>query len=215
VKDSARLNQEDRNLLGIVLREVERLDDLVSTMLLVGRPREPMRKPCDLRKLAEDVVEITRRGPATHGGIDIEVALPEAPVMAWADEDQIRQVLWNLLKNALQASPTGSSVRVAVRTSPAAGGRAPLAVLEVVDQGRGIDPGQRTKIYDMFYSERTHGAGIGLALVRQIVDAHQGAIEIISEQSRGATFVVTLPGAARSSDPAALALELNERTTLH
>jgi two-component system sensor histidine kinase PilS (NtrC family) len=214
VKDSARLNQEDRNLLGIVLREVERLDDLVSTMLLVGRPREPMRKPCDLRRLAEDVVEITRRGPAANGGIDIEVVLPATPVMAWADEDQIRQVLWNLLKNALQASPPGSSVRVGVRMSPAAAGRAPLAVLEVVDQGRGIDPGQRTKIYDMFYSERTHGAGIGLALVRQIVDAHQGSIEIISEQSRGATFVVTLPAAPRS-DPAGLTLEMHERTTLH
>jgi signal transduction histidine kinase len=134
--------------------------------------------------------------------------------MAWADEDQIRQVLWNLLKNALQASPPGSSVRVAVRMSPAATGRAPLAVLEVVDQGRGIDPGQRTKIYDMFYSERTHGAGIGLALVRQIVDAHQGSIEIISEQSRGATFVVTLPAAPRS-DPAGLTLEMHEHTTLH
>jgi two-component system sensor histidine kinase PilS (NtrC family) len=214
VKDSARLNQEDRNLLGIVLREVERLDDLVSTMLLVGRPREPMRKPCDLRRLAEDVVEITRRGPAANGGIDIEVVLPASPVMAWADEDQIRQVLWNLLKNALQASPPGSSVRVAVRMSPAATGRAPLAVLEVVDQGRGIDPGQRTKIYDMFYSERTHGAGIGLALVRQIVDAHQGSIEIISEQSRGATFVVTLPAAPRS-DPTGLTLEMHEPTTIH
>jgi two-component system sensor histidine kinase PilS (NtrC family) len=206
VKDSARLNQEDRNLLGIVLREVERLDDLVSTMLLVGRPREPLRKPCDLRQLAEDVVEITRRGPAADGGIDIDVVRGDAPVMAWADEDQIRQVLWNLLKNALQASPRGTVVRVDASV------RAAFAVLEVSDQGRGIDHGQRTKIYDMFYSERTHGAGIGLALVRQIVDAHQGKIEIISEQSRGATFVVSLPLASRAG---LSTVELHERTTLH
>ncbi|HET6332696.1 MAG TPA: ATP-binding protein [Polyangiales bacterium] len=210
VKDSARLNQEDRNLLGIVLREVERLDDLVSTMLLVGRPREPMRKPCDLRQLADDVVEITRRGPAADGDIDIDVVRGDLPVMAWADEDQIRQVMWNLLKNALQASPRGTVVRVGASV------RAGFAVLEVSDQGRGIDHGQRTKIYDMFYSERTHGAGIGLALVRQIVDAHQGKIEIISEQSRGATFVVSLPMAPRASDPAKLSgHELHERTTIH
>jgi two-component system sensor histidine kinase PilS (NtrC family) len=210
VKDSARLNQEDRNLLGIVLREVERLDDLVSTMLLVGRPREPMRKPCDLRQLADDVVEITRRGPAADGDIGIDVVRGDLPVMAWADEDQIRQVMWNLLKNALQASPRGTVVRVGASV------RAGFAVLEVSDQGRGIDHGQRTKIYDMFYSERTHGAGIGLALVRQIVDAHQGKIEIISEQSRGATFVVSLPMAPRASDPSTLSgHELLERTTIH
>lgn len=210
VKDSARLNQEDRNLLGIVLREVERLDDLVSTMLLVGRPREPLRKPCDLRRLAEDVVEITRRGPAADGGIEIDVVLGDAPVTAWADEDQIRQVLWNLLKNALQASPRGTLVRVT------ASERGAFAVLEVSDQGRGIDPGQRSKIYDMFYSERTHGAGIGLALVRQIVDAHQGKIEIVSEQSRGATFVVSLPSVAPAADSNALSpRDLHERRTLH
>jgi two-component system sensor histidine kinase PilS (NtrC family) len=215
VRDSARLDHEDRNLLGIVLREVERLDDLVSTMLMVGRPREPLRKPCDLRRLAEDVVEITRRGPAADGGIAIEVELGDTPVVAWADEDQIRQVLWNLLKNALQASPRGTVVRVAARAVTRAD--LPLALLEVSDQGRGIDPGQRSKIYDMFYSERTHGAGIGLALVRQIVDAHQGLVEIVSEQSCGATFVVSLPAAppGRSDVLATAGLEIHERTTLH
>ena len=191
VRQAERLEAEDRDLLGIVLREVERLDDLVSTMLLVGKPREPARKACDLSRLVLEVVEITRRGPAANGGIEIQTELG-GPVIAWADEDQIRQVLWNLLKNALQASPRGTLVRVAARSGD---GRVPAAVLEVSDQGRGIDPSQRSKIYDMFYSERTHGAGIGLALVRQIVDAHQGTIEIVSEQSRGATFVVTLPGA--------------------
>ena len=203
VRQAHQLDAEDRDLLGIVLREVERLDDLVSTMLLVGRPREPMRKACDLRRLVIEVVEITRRGPAADGGIEIQTELGE-PVTAWADEDQIRQVLWNLLKNAMQASPRGSAVRVAARNGKG------TALLEVSDQGRGIDPSQRSKIYDMFYSERTHGAGIGLALVRQIVDAHQGSIEIISEQSRGATFVVSLPGIVADQDEVA-----RVRGTLH
>jgi signal transduction histidine kinase len=72
-------------------------------------------------------------------------------------------------------------------------------VLKVSDEGQGIDPGQRDKVYNMFYSERTHGAGIGLALVRQIVDAHRGTIEIQSEQNHGATFIVTFPGRDRSA----------------
>lgn len=211
VRESAQLDGEERNLLGIVLREVERLDDLVSTMLLVGRPREPQRKACDLGRVVEEVVEMTRRGAAAESGVDVACTTGRVSVLAWADEDQIRQVLWNLVKNALQASPRGASVRVSARRD---GGR---AVLEVSDQGRGIDPSQRSKIYDMFYSERTHGAGIGLALVRQIVDAHEGTIEIVSEQSRGATFIVSLPAQPPAHERSASGHPLTpaQRDTLH
>jgi len=187
VRGSQQLDEDDRRLLGIVLREVERLDDLVSTMLLVGRPREPLRRQHDIRTLVSEVVEMARRGPAPDAGVQMEIELPDAPAFAWVDADQLRQVLWNLVKNALQASPHGASVRVCASSGPDS------AVLKVIDQGRGIDEAQREKIYDMFHSERTHGAGIGLALVRQIIDAHNGTIDIESEQNRGATFVVTLP----------------------
>jgi two-component system sensor histidine kinase PilS (NtrC family) len=188
VRDSTHLDTEDRRLLGIVLHEVERLDDLVSTMLLVGRPREPRRSEIDLRALVTEVVEMARRGPSVDAGVGIEYRPSELPVVAFADGDQIRQVLWNLVKNALQASPPGTTVSVSARQLDTE-----TSVLEVSDQGRGIDPGQREKVYNMFYSERTHGAGIGLALVRQIVDAHAGAIEIRSEEHRGASFMITLP----------------------
>ncbi|MEY4582370.1 MAG: hypothetical protein RL701_7073 [Pseudomonadota bacterium] len=199
VRGSTHLDADDRHLLGIVLREVERLDELVSTMLLVGRPREPQRGLHDLRALVTEVVEMARRGPAADAEVRIEPWVSDTPVQAWVDSDQVRQVLWNLVKNALQASPKGALVRVCARPAlPDA------AVIEVIDQGRGIDEQQRERIYDMFHSERTHGAGIGLALVRQIIDAHHGIIDIVSEQRRGATFVVTLPAHrdARLSKPA-------------
>jgi two-component system sensor histidine kinase PilS (NtrC family) len=201
VRSSKLLEEDDRRLLGIVLREVERLDDLVSTMLLVGKPREPLRRRHDLRQLVEEVVAMARRGPACDSGVYITTELPEEPVYAWVDGDQIRQVLWNLVKNALQASPQASTVCLRARAGEDA------AVFEVIDEGRGIDERQRERIYDMFHSERTHGAGIGLALVRQIIDAHGGSIDIISEQRRGATFVVTVPAhlpvSQRAQPPAA------------
>jgi two-component system sensor histidine kinase PilS (NtrC family) len=187
VRSSQQLEEEDRRLLGIVLREVERLDDLVSTMLLVGKPREPLRRRHDLRQLVEEVVAMARRGPACDSGVYITTELPDEAVFAWVDGDQIRQVLWNLVKNALQASPRASTVCLRARSEQE------VAVFEVIDEGRGIDERQRERIYDMFHSERTHGAGIGLALVRQIIDAHGGSIDIVSEQRRGATFVVSVP----------------------
>ena len=196
VRSSKLLEEDDRRLLGIVLREVERLDDLVSTMLLVGKPREPLRRRHDLRQLVEEVVAMARRGPACDSGVYITTELPDEPVFAWVDGDQIRQVLWNLVKNALQASPQASTVRLRARSDQEA------AVFEVIDEGRGIDERQRERIYDMFHSERTHGAGIGLALVRQIIDAHGGSIDIISEQRRGATFVVSIPAQLDNRVPA-------------
>jgi two-component system sensor histidine kinase PilS (NtrC family) len=210
VRESPDLDDEERKLLGIILDEVERLDDLVTTMLQVGRPREPQRADEDLRHTVETVVEMARRGPAAAKGVTIERHVPNDPVAAWVDRDQVRQVLWNLVKNALQASPPGTVVRVRTAGNPDGS-----ALLEVSDEGQGIDPGQRDKVYNMFYSERTHGAGIGLALVRQIVDAHGGTIEIQSEQNQGATFIVTFPtrehataaAAAQRARPAARAHE--------
>jgi two-component system, NtrC family, sensor histidine kinase PilS len=199
VRESNALESEDARLLGIVLDEVERLDDLVTTMLQVGRPRAPVRSDHDLRLTVDAVAEMAQRGPAAAKEVSIRRDIPEQPVIASVDADQMRQVVWNLVKNALQASPQGASVRVAARITPEGAAR-----LEVSDEGEGLDRSQMDKVYNMFYSERTHGAGIGLALVRQIVDAHGGTIEILSERKRGATFIVTLPpGArpARSSGP--------------
>jgi signal transduction histidine kinase len=197
VRESPHLDDEERRLLGIILDEVERLDELVSTMLQVGRPLAPRMREVDLRNVVDAVVEVALRGTAAAQGIRIDRDVPDAPVLAWVDSDQVRQVVWNLVKNAVQASPWGALVRVSAKR--VADGRAQL---EVADQGRGIDSAQRQKIYDMFYSERTHGAGIGLALVRQIVDAHGGTIEILSEQNQGATFIVTFRAHAPAEDAA-------------
>jgi two-component system sensor histidine kinase PilS (NtrC family) len=186
VRETPHLDDEERKLLGIILDEVERLDELVSTMLQIGRPLAPRMRDVDLRATVDAVVEMAQRGTAAAQGIRIERDLPADPVPAWVDGDQVRQVVWNLVKNAIQASPWGSLVRVRAERRADGG-----AMLEVVDEGKGLDRSQREKIYDMFYSERTHGAGIGLALVRQIVDAHGASIEVHSEQHHGATFVVT------------------------
>jgi two-component system sensor histidine kinase PilS (NtrC family) len=193
VRESPSLDDEERKLLGIVVSEVERLDELVSTMLQMGRPLAPRLREVDLRATVDAVVEMALRGTAAAQGIRIEREVPEEPVVAFCDGDQVRQVVWNLVKNAIQASPWGSLVVVRARRL-----RDGRAQLEVADQGKGLDRSQQEKIYDMFYSERTHGAGIGLALVRQIVDAHGATIEIRSEQNQGATFIVTFKPHATS-----------------
>ena len=194
VRSAPELSAEDQRLLDIVLNEVERLDDLVSTMLQVGKPRAPQRSLFDLRVLVEEVVEVAREGAARAAAVELSATLPTEAVRTYADPAQIKQVVWNLVKNALQASPAGGTVHLSVGLSVR-----DESWLAVRDEGHGLSERQQSRIYEMFHSERTHGAGIGLALVRQIVDAHRGEVRIESAPGKGATFSVSLPRPQSSS----------------
>ncbi len=188
VREGNALSSEDARLLGIVISEVERLNSLVTTMLQVGRPSQIQTEALDLRSIAGEVVAVARGEATASNGLDIDEIEPDEPVVAIVDPDRMRQVVWNLLKNALQASPRGG--RVEVRTGRDPKGR---AFLEVADEGPGIEEAQRERLFDMFYSGRRHGVGLGLALVRQIVDQHKGRIEIVDRDGPGTCFRVTLP----------------------
>lgn len=184
VREAPGLSEEDRRLLTLVLGEVDRLNDLVTTMLDIGRPRELEPASVDLGALAEEVAKVAE----ADGGPRVVVSTPDDPVMVTADHAQIRQVLWNLVKNARQLSPPGAEVRIAVGWDDAS-----RPSFSVSDDGPGIAPEDRPRLFEMFYSRRRHGIGLGLALVRQIVEAHRGEITVESEPGRGATFTVHLP----------------------
>ncbi len=187
VRDSVELEDEDRRLLGIVLREVDRLNGLVTTMLQVGRPRDPARVSTDLVALTRDVVEVARKD-MKHAA-RIEVHTQEGQVNAWIDGDQIRQVIWNLLNNALTHAPASSLVRIDVRRTDGD------ALWTIEDEGPGVPEQARGHLFDMLYSKRPHGVGLGLALVDQIVRAHGGEVSVISPPGQGAKFQVRLPEA--------------------
>ena len=206
VREGNALGPEDRRLLGIVISEVDRLDALVTTMLQVGRPSQIHTEPQDLRALVSDVVAVARGEATQSNGLSIEEQTPDEPVIATVDPDRLRQMVWNLVKNAVQASPRRGTVEV--RTGRDDSGR---AFLEVADQGRGIDNAQRGRLFDMFYSGRTHGVGLGLALVKQIVDQHQARIEILDRSGAGTCFRVTLPLEHESVRPSARAQPAGHR----
>lgn len=189
VREAQELGEEDRRLLSLVLGEVDRLNDLVTTMLDIGRPRELELAPVDLGALASEVAKVAQ----ADGGARVVVRAPDDPVRVTADHAQIRQVLWNLVKNARQLSPPGGEVRVTVGQDDDS-----RPTFSVSDDGPGISPEDRERLFEMFYSRRRHGIGLGLALVRQIVDAHRGEITVESEPGRGATFTVHLPNDARA-----------------
>jgi signal transduction histidine kinase len=189
LRESASLTSEDRRLCDIVEREARRLNDLVGDMLDLSKPRPPTVQTTDVAALARDVVALAANAAR---GSDVAVHY-EGPrheaALARCDGAQIRQVLWNLVRNAIQASGAGSTVIVRVESDDRD------ISLAVDDQGPGIPEGTRARIFEDFFTTRTHGAGIGLAVVRRIVEDHapMGArLNVERARGGGASFRVTL-----------------------
>jgi len=183
LRDGAR-RPEERRLMEIVLREATRLDQLVARFLEYSRPAPPRRTLVDLARVARETLEVFAHDPSS-ARTQVRPELRQA--RASCDPDQIRQVLWNLLVNACQASPT-ATVTVRCGSAPDGG-----ALLEVEDDGPGIAADDLTQIFTPFFTTKPAGTGLGLATVQRLVDAHGGTVSVRSEPGRGACFTVRLP----------------------
>lgn len=195
------LAPEDQKLCEIIQRETSRLNDIVSDMLELSRRREPTRTRFDLAAAVRDLATLASR---SGRGVDVRVRCDvpdEVPVEA--DPDLMRQVVWNLLRNAVQASSAGDEVLVRVTAS------GDEATLSFVDRGPGIAPDARERLFDAFFTTRSHGIGIGLAVVKQIVDDHRFSLDVESRENQGTTFSVRLPLAAGERDGCGPAVELS------
>lgn len=184
LRSSAALSEEDRMLCEIVQRETARLNDLVGDMLDLARAREPQLETLDLAEVSREVALLaSQSGRGRDVGIEVRVA-EKAPIRA--DAAQLRQVVWNLVRNAVQVSGPGDPVTVDVHRL---GDRVELSV---TDRGPGIPDDARGRLFDAFFTTRSHGTGVGLAVVKRILDQHGFAIEVESSAT-GATFKVIVP----------------------
>ena len=182
--------------MTVVRSEAERLEKLVREFLSFARPISPAFEPLDGARVVTETVELFRQEVGERG-IEL-VARADAPVWVRADPGQLRQVLWNLLGNAADATPQGGRVEVRIARQAGEG------VLEVEDTGHGIADDDLQRIFDPFFTTKERGTGLGLAIVHRIVEAHSGHLSVTSEVGRGTIFRVALPAAApREEQPPA------------
>jgi signal transduction histidine kinase len=134
--------------------------------------------------------------------IEVREAFDAAEVWVKADSNQLRQVIWNLVLNAVQALPGGGRLTVRIRsiapTQAEGGGRAEM---EVSDSGQGIGPEDLQRIFEPFFTTKSGGSGLGLAIVHRIVEEHGGRVDVHSERTKGTRVIVTLPEGHADDDP--------------
>lgn len=178
---SPALSEEDRFLCDIIRRETTRLNELVTDMLELARPRPPQKTSVDICNITQEVVHLSTQ---SGRGSDVQVHYEgeTSPILLQADAAQLRQALWNLVRNAIQASSPGQAVTVRILRSSSE------VIIEVQDQGKGIQETSRNQIFDAFFTTRTQGTGIGLAVVRQVIEDHSWKIEVESAEGKGAIF---------------------------
>lgn len=199
------LSAEQAQLMDIVLRESDRLNETIKSFLAYARPQQLDVRPLDLRRVVQDTAALLRNSAEVRPHHTIDVDVPDRAVMFEADENQIRQIVWNLATNGLRAMQAGGRLRLFVARGPD-GPDGPREVrIGVEDEGRGMPEAEIDGIFQPFRTAFAGGTGLGLAIVHRIVSDYHGHIDVRSAVGRGTSVTVRFPATATRGLPAALA----------
>jgi signal transduction histidine kinase len=182
----------------ILSGEMQRLDRVVQTLADFSRPMELRLREHDLRQVVGAVVELTA-AEMRENGVTVIVKAPPVPVTARVDAELVRQALLNLMLNGMQSMPRGGRLWVKIRRDHQ------TAVLEVMDEGEGIPAALLPRIFELYFTTKPKGSGIGLAMTYRILQMHGGAMEVRSNANpiaadRGTTFTLRLPLASSAAE---------------
>ncbi len=185
---SRKLDSDDpsRKKVDIIIQETSRLESMVRDMLDFGRPLELQLTKANLNELTRESLQVVQP-MAREAGVELKADLEPSLPLILVDIPKVKQVLLNLVANAVQASPAGEHILVKTHVNKN------KVVFEVIDCGCGIEEGVRESIFHPFFSTKKEGTGLGLAIVRKIVEAHGGVVSCDPNTEKGVTFTVGLP----------------------
>lgn len=180
----------NERLMGIVLREIDRLNLLIGEFLNYARPTVPRKKRIHIEELISETIDLFLNSEKEIKNIEIvNQCITMTPIEA--DEGQIKQLVWNLLKNATDAMNEGGTVTL--WTGEYEQNNKKGIEINIKDTGCGMSREEAEKIFDPFYTSKTGGTGLGLSVAHSIIEAHEGFINVRSEAGAGSTFTIMLP----------------------
>jgi signal transduction histidine kinase len=180
--------------LDVIDAEIHRLDRVVQTLVDFSRPVELQLREQDLRGVIADVLALAAEELSTRN-VKLVSKLPAEPIIANVDADLLKQATLNVIQNGAQAMPEGGRLEVALeieRKTSVSSDRA-AAILRITDEGTGIPEEIKEKIFDLYFTTRSDGSGIGLAMTYRILQLHHGSVDVQSETGRGTEFRLRIP----------------------
>jgi signal transduction histidine kinase len=175
--------------LEVIDAEIHRLDRVVQTLVDFSRPVELQLREQDLRPVIGDVLALAAEELSTHN-VTLISRLPDRPLLAKIDADLLKQAVLNVIQNGAQAMPQGGRLEVVLEEDKRE------AVLRIADEGSGILEEIRDKIFDLYFTTKSGGSGIGLAMTYRVMQLHHGSVEVQSRAGSGAEFLLRIPLAA-------------------
>jgi two-component system sensor histidine kinase PilS (NtrC family) len=198
LNDTLETDEEQQRLMNIILKETERVNDIVTDFLAYSQPRKSKSTVIDLTQLLEDIITLMKNSNEYDPSINIQLVAPPEHIIIQSEEAQIKQMIWNLCVNGLQAMDKSGNLTMTVKKVKGyqhqkyeTNRRGVVIIVE--DQGRGIPPEEQERIFDPFFTTREEGVGLGLPTVKQIVERFAGHISVESEPGRGTCFDIFLP----------------------
>jgi signal transduction histidine kinase len=180
------IDPQTRRHLDVIGSEIQRLDRVVRTLVDFTRPVELQLKDLDLRRLVDDVVALAAPDAERHN-VRIDNVSAAGPLPVRIDSDLVKQALLNVVLNGVQAMDDGGVLHIASQSMNGS------ALVEVRDQGPGIPPDIRDKIFNLYFTTKKTGSGIGLAMSYRVMQLHNGSLEFDSVAGQGTTFRLQFP----------------------
>jgi two-component system sensor histidine kinase PilS (NtrC family) len=185
------LSSDQSQLMDIILRESERLNATIRSFLAYARPQRFELKRLDLRTVVQETATLLRNSPEIRERHVVHVETPADEVLIEADENHIKQIVWNLATNGLRAMPDGGKLRLRAAHELADG--ITIAVLTVTDEGVGMSAEEADGLFQPFHGSFSKGSGLGLAIVHRITSDYGARVEVQSQVGQGAAFRVSFP----------------------
>lgn len=176
------------DLMKIILRESDRLNSIITNFLSYARPKSVEFVETDICEAVRETVKLLRHGPDVSERHEFITDLPECPVEIMGDPTQMKQIFWNLARNAIKAMPDGGTFKIALSELP---NRRVRITFE--DTGVGMSPEQVERLFEPFSHSTTGGTGLGLSIVYQIVRDHNGVINVRSSEGEGTVITIDFP----------------------
>jgi signal transduction histidine kinase len=180
------IDPDTRRHIDVIGSEIQRLDRVVQTLVDFTRPVELRLVEMDLRKLVDDVVMLAAPA-AEQNQVHIERPAVQEPLPTRIDSDLVKQAVLNIVINGVQAMPEGGTLQLALRRE------GENALLTIRDQGQGIPQDIRDKVFNLYFTTKKGGSGIGLAMAYRVVQLHHGSLEFDSIAGEGTTFYLRFP----------------------